>query len=185
MEQTTQAAPPDQTESRNQPSPPVPPQREFRSRPSRTAQPGFRIALIIGVVVLLVAAFFVYRYVTSYEDTDDAQVDGNVISISPRITGHVIKLDIVDNQYVQPGTVLVEIDPADYQTAYQQAKADYENAQAAAAAAGLSPVVAQPLNANNTARMSPQKDTAVRETKRTRLPLKFVFIGFFLLFFQK
>src|SRR6202789_556082 len=56
---------------------------------------------------------------------------------------------------------------------------------AAAAAAGLSPVVAQPLNANNTARMSPQKDTAVRETKRTRLPLKFVFIGFFLLFFQK
>src|ERR1700678_1160356 len=137
MEQTTQAAPPDQTESRNQPSPPVPPQREFRSRPSRTAQPGFRIALIIGVVVLLVAAFFFYRYVTSYEDTDDAQVDGNVISISPRITGHVIKLDIVDNQYVQPGTVLVEIDPADYQTAYQQAKADYENAQAAAAAAGV------------------------------------------------
>src|ERR1700678_1983279 len=137
MEQTTQAAPPDQTESRNQPSPPVPTQREFRSRPSRTAQPGFRIALIIGVVVLLVAAFFVYRYVTSYEDTDDAQVDGNVISISPRITGHVIKLDIVDNQYVQPGTVLVEIDPADYQTAYQQAKADYENAQAAAAAVNV------------------------------------------------
>jgi membrane fusion protein (multidrug efflux system) len=140
MEQTTQSpdAPPDQTESRNQPSPPpAAPQREFRSRPSRTAQPGFRIAIIIGTVVLLVAAFFVYRYVTSYEDTDDAEVDGNVISISPRISGHVIKLDIVDNQYVQPGTVLVEIDPADYQTAYQQAKADYENAQAAASAAGV------------------------------------------------
>ncbi|MGB8833285.1 MAG: HlyD family secretion protein [Candidatus Sulfotelmatobacter sp.] len=140
MEQSTQspAAPPDPTESRNQPLlPPASPQREFRSRPSRTAQPGFRIAIIIGVVVLLVAVFFIYRYVTSYEDTDDAQVDGNIISISPRISGHVIKLDIVDNQYVQPGTVLIEIDPADYQTAYQQAKADYENAQAAASAAGV------------------------------------------------
>jgi membrane fusion protein (multidrug efflux system) len=138
MEPTTQspaAPPPDQTETRN--NPPPPPQREFRNRPSRTAQPGFRIAIIIGVVILLVAAFFVYRYVTSYEDTDDAQVDGNINSMSTRITGHVTKLDIVDNQYVQPGTVLVEIDPADYQQAYQQAKADLENAEAAASAAGV------------------------------------------------
>ena len=138
MEPTTQnppATPPDQAESRSKPLPAT--ERDFRSRVSRTASPGFRIAIIIGVVILLVVGFFVYRYVTSYESTDDAEVDGHINSISTRISGHVIKLNIQDNQYVQAGTVLVEIDPADYQVAYQRAKADFDDAQAAAAAAGV------------------------------------------------
>jgi membrane fusion protein (multidrug efflux system) len=138
MEQTTQsppAAPPAQPESRTPPLPAT--ERDFHTRPARTSSPGFRIALIIGAIVLLVAAFFVYRYVTSYESTDDAEVDGHINSISARISGHVIKLNIVDNQYVQAGTVLVEIDPSDYQVAYERAKADFENAQATAAAAGV------------------------------------------------
>src|SRR6202166_1687364 len=139
MEPTTQtppAAPPDQSESRSKPLPST--ERDFRSRPSRTARPGFRIAIIIAVVVLLVAVFFVYRYVSSYESTDDAQVDGHINSISARISGHVIKLNVDDNQFVQAGTVLVEIDPADYQVAYDRAKADFEDAQAAPVAAGVS-----------------------------------------------
>ena len=138
MEPTTQnppATPPDQAESRTKPLPAT--ERDFRSRVSRTASPGFRIAIIIGVVILLVVGFFVYRYVTSYESTDDAEVDGHINSISARISGHVIKLNVQDNQYVQAGTVLVEIDPADYQVAYQRAKADFDDAQAAAAAAGV------------------------------------------------
>jgi|SRR5580700_3717827 membrane fusion protein (multidrug efflux system) len=138
MEQTTQsppAAPPAQPESRTPPLPAT--ERDFHTRPARTASPGFRIALIVGAIVLLVAAFFVYRYVTSYESTDDAEVDGHINSISARISGHVTKLNIVDNQYVQAGTVLVEIDPTDYQVAYERAKADFENAQATAAAAGV------------------------------------------------
>jgi membrane fusion protein (multidrug efflux system) len=138
MEPTTQnppATPPDQAESRTKPLPAT--ERDFRSRVSRTASPGFRIAIIIGVVILLVVGFFVYRYVTSYESTDDAEVDGHINSISTRISGHVIKLNVQDNQYVQAGTVLVEIDPADYQVAYERAKADFDDAQAAAAAAGV------------------------------------------------
>ena len=138
MEPTTQnppATPPDQAESRSKPLPAT--ERDFRSRVSRTASPGFRIAIIIGVVILLVVGFFVYRYVTSYESTDDAEVDGHINSISTRISGHVIKLNVQDNQYVQAGTVLVEIDPADYQVAYERAKADFDDAQAAAAAAGV------------------------------------------------
>ena len=138
MEPTTQnppATPPDQAESRTKPLPAT--ERDFRSRVSRTASPGFRIAIIIGVVILLVVGFFVYRYVTSYESTDDAEVDGHINSISARISGHVIKLNVQDNQYVQAGTVLVEIDPADYQVAYERAKADFDDAQAAAAAAGV------------------------------------------------
>ncbi len=138
MEQTTQsppAAPPDQSEGRPKPLPST--ERDFHTRPKRTASPGFRIGIIIAVVVLLVAGFFVYRYVSSYESTDDAEVDGHINSISPRVSGHVIKLNIRDNQYVEAGTVLVEIDPADYQVAYEKAKAEFEDAQAAAAAAGV------------------------------------------------
>jgi membrane fusion protein (multidrug efflux system) len=138
MEPTTQsppAAPPDQAETRNKPLPAT--ERDFRTRPSRTASPGFRIAVIIGVVVLLVVGFFVYRYVSSYEDTDDAEIDGHINSISARITGHVARLDIVDNQYVEAGTVLVEIDPTDYQVAFDRAKADHQDARAAASAAGV------------------------------------------------
>src|SRR5579872_5532461 len=114
MEPTTQSppappdqSPPEQTENRNKPLPST--ERDFRARPSRTASPGFRIALIIGVVVLLVVGFFVYRYVNS---------------VSARVSGHVVKLNVDDNQNVQAGAVLVEIDPADYQVAYQRAKAN-------------------------------------------------------------
>ena len=80
-------------------------ERDFRTRPSRTSSPGFRIALVIAVIVLLVVGIFVYRYATSYESTDDAQVDGHINSISARITGHVVKLNVLDNQYVEAGTV--------------------------------------------------------------------------------
>src|SRR5260370_38974383 len=137
MEPTTQsppAAPPDRSESRTKPLPST--ERDFRTRPSRTASPGFRIAIIIGVIVLLLVAFFVYRYISSYESTDDAQVDGHINSISARIAGNVVKLNVQDNQLVQAGTVLLEIDPADYRVAYERAKADFEDAQAAAVAAG-------------------------------------------------
>src|SRR5512141_3356841 len=142
MEQSTQAAPPtanpsvaERPESSNKPLPAT--ERDFHTRPSRTQSPGFRIAIVIAIIVLLVIGFFAYRYFTSYESTDDAQIDGHINSVSARISGHVIKLNVQDNQYVAAGTVLVEIDPADYQLAYDKAKADYADAQAAALAAGV------------------------------------------------
>jgi membrane fusion protein, multidrug efflux system len=113
-------------------------EKDFHTRPSRTQSSGFRIAVVIAVVVLLVVGFFAYRYFTSYESTDDAQVDGHINSISARVSGHVIKLNVRDNQMVHTGDVLVEIDPADYQVAYERAKADFQDAQAAAVAAGVS-----------------------------------------------
>ena len=125
---------PDQS-GRPQPQPST--GRDLSNRPRRTASPAFRIAVIIGVVALLVVGFFVYRHLESYESTDDAQVDGHINSVSTRIAGHVISLNVNDNQNVPAGTVLVELDPADYQVAYESAKADFESAQAAAAAAGV------------------------------------------------
>lgn len=137
MAQTAQSATKEtaQPETTTQPLPAT--EADFHTRPAPTQNSTFRIVLGIGIVVLLIAGFFVYRYVSSYESTDDAQVDGHVNSISARISGHVIKLNVEDNQYVQAGTVLVEIDPTDYQVAYDRAKADFEDAQAAAIAAGV------------------------------------------------
>jgi membrane fusion protein (multidrug efflux system) len=137
MDSTTQS-PPAATQppdSRTQPLPST--ERDFHTHPSRTSSPGFRIAIVIAAVVLLVAGFFVYRYVTSYQSTDDAEVDGHINSISARVSGHVVKLNVLDNQYVEAGTVLVEIDPADYQVALDRAQADFENAKAAATGAGV------------------------------------------------
>src|SRR5437879_3178504 len=134
MEQTTQSPAQEKPEPATKPLPAT--ERDFRTRLSRSSSPGFRIGLVIVVIVLLVVGFFLYRYVTRYESTYDAQIDGHINSISARISGHVIKLNVQDNQYVQAGTVLVEIDPADYQVAYNRAKADFEDAQAAATAAG-------------------------------------------------
>ncbi|HEY1464666.1 MAG TPA: HlyD family secretion protein [Terriglobales bacterium] len=97
--------------------------------------PRFRIFVIAGVIVLVVVGFFVWRYLTSYESTDDAQIDGHLNPISARISGHVLKLQIEDNQLVHAGDTLLQIDPADYQVALQQAQADYDNAVAQAKAA--------------------------------------------------
>jgi membrane fusion protein, multidrug efflux system len=115
---------------------PVTPKRDFRERRrSAFTNSRFRLVLIIAALALLVGGGLAWNYFTSYESTDDAQVDGHINSISPRVSGHVIKLNVQDNQQVQAGAVLVEIDPADYQVAVERARADYADAVAAAQAA--------------------------------------------------
>ena len=90
-----------------------------------------RRSIVIVVVLLLVfAAVFMYWRSTFTEDTDDAQVDGNLYQVSSRVTGHVVKVYVDDNQTVQAGQPLVDIDPTDYQVALDQAQADLANAQA-------------------------------------------------------
>src|SRR5215468_8366983 len=170
MEQSTQAPtanPPvaDKPESTNKPLPST--ERDFHTRPSHTQSPGFRIAVLIALVVLVVVGFFVYRYFTSYESTDDAQVDGHINSISARISGHVLKLNIQDNQYVQAGAVLVEIDPADYQVAWERAKADYADAQAAAVAAGVTVPI---TSVNTSSQVSASEADVASAARASRRP---------------
>jgi membrane fusion protein (multidrug efflux system) len=92
---------------------------------------GSRTFIVIGVVLLLVlCAIFFYWRSTFTEDTDDAQVDGNLYQISSRISGQVVKVYVDDNQTVQAGQLLAEIDPTDYQVALEQALANLASAQA-------------------------------------------------------
>lgn len=108
--------------------PPAPTYREsfFSSRPYA------RTVLIIAILVLVIGGFFAYRYFSSYESTDDAQVDGHLMPISARIPGYIIRVNVNDNQYVQQGAVLAEIDPRDYQVALEKAQADLADARATA-----------------------------------------------------
>jgi membrane fusion protein (multidrug efflux system) len=100
------------------------------------------LVFILASLAILAAVFFLWRYLGSYESTDDAQIDGHVNSVSARVGGHVLKLNVEDNQYVEKGTILVEIDPADYEVAVAQARAVYADAQAQAAAAGINVPIA-------------------------------------------
>ncbi len=112
-------------------------ERDLKWKQFQSRNPRFRMFLIIGIVVLLVAGFFLWRYFNSYESTDDAQIDGHLNPVSARVSGHVEKLMVSDNQYVEAGAPLVQIDPRDYQVLVASAKADYDNAVAAAKAAGV------------------------------------------------
>ncbi len=128
----------DQTQARragDQPESSPASEKDPRWKSLRASNPRFRLFLILGIVVLLVVGFFLWRYLNSYEDTDDAQIDGHLNSVSARVSGHVLKLLVDDNQYVAAGTPLVEIDPKDYQVALDKAKADYADALAMAEAA--------------------------------------------------
>ena len=116
--------------------------KDLRWKQFRERNPRLRMLIIIGAVVLVVVLALVWRYLGSYEATDDAQIDGHLSSISARVSGHVQKLLVQDNQYVNAGTPLVQIDPQDYQVAVEKAEANYADAVAAAKAAEVNiPIV--------------------------------------------
>src|SRR5207247_9347355 len=78
-------------------------ERDLKWRQFQSRNPRFRMFLIIGVVVLLVTGFFLWRYFNSYQSTDDAQIDGHLNPVSARVYGHGEKLLVNDNQYVKAG----------------------------------------------------------------------------------
>jgi membrane fusion protein, multidrug efflux system len=115
------------------------------------ANPRARLLLVVAAILLVVAAIFAWRYFSSYESTDDAEVDGHLMPLSARISGYVSTVNVDDNQYVQAGAVLVEIDPRDYQTALDQARANFASAQATARSLNIDVPVA---SVNTTSQVS-------------------------------
>jgi membrane fusion protein (multidrug efflux system) len=82
----------------------------------------------------MVIAVLLYRHYAAWESTDDAQIDGYIYPVSSRVTGYVTRVMVDDNQYVKAGTVLVRLDPKDYEVALANANATLANDQASAAA---------------------------------------------------
>jgi membrane fusion protein, multidrug efflux system len=87
--------------------------------------------LILIVLVLAAGGWYLWKYLNTYESTDDAQVDGHINAISARVSGHVTEVLVEDERYVKAGDVLVHIDPSDYEVAVAKAEADLADAEAA------------------------------------------------------
>ena len=117
-------------ESTTDPSPLT--DRDYTPPARRNPKLRRNIVILIVVLVVLVGGVFLWRYLSSYESTDDAQADVHLYPVSARVSGYVVKVNVDDNQWVEKGTVLVEIDPKDYEVAVAQAQANLSNAEATA-----------------------------------------------------
>ena len=123
-------------------TPAVPPRSEGVSPkdPNRRLQPSRRgkkrrtLILSIGVVVMLIAVgIVVYQRYAAWEATDDAQIDGYIFPVSSRVPGYVTRVLVDNNQYVEAGAVLAQLDPKDFEVAVTNAKAALANSEATAA----------------------------------------------------
>jgi membrane fusion protein (multidrug efflux system) len=92
------------------------------------------IVAVIGIIVIAGVSIRLYRYYAPWESTDDAQIDGYIYPVNSRITGYATRVTVDDNQYVEAGTVLVQLDPKDYEVAVANAKAALANDEANSAA---------------------------------------------------
>jgi membrane fusion protein (multidrug efflux system) len=85
---------------------------------------------LAAVAVVAVAAAIYWAYERQFEETDDAQVDANISNLSPRVSGTIAAVHVVENQAVKTGELLAEIDPRDLQVALDLAKAQVAEAEA-------------------------------------------------------
>jgi membrane fusion protein, multidrug efflux system len=92
-----------------------------------------------AVVVAAVLGDSWWLHARHFETTDDAQIDGHINVVSSRISGTVVYLNprVEDNQYVEAGTLLVELDPNDYQAELDHARADLATREASARSASV------------------------------------------------
>lgn len=84
---------------------------------------------ITGIIFLILGIFYGIHNIY-YKSTDDAFIEGNIITVAPRVSGLVLNLNIEDNQDVKKGDLLLEIDPNDYQAKLREKKAELEEAKA-------------------------------------------------------
>src|ERR1019366_8297092 len=87
------------------------------------------IMILAVIAVVLVAGVFSWRYLSSYESTDDAQADVHLYPVSARVSGYVVRVNVDDNQWVEKGTVLGEFAPKAYEFPASQPKANLANAK--------------------------------------------------------
>ncbi len=84
----------------------------------------------ITAIILVILGIYAAIHATYFQSTDDAFVEGRLVSVAPRVAAPVIRLLVDDNQEVKTGDLLVELDPKDFEVALEQAEAKLEEAKA-------------------------------------------------------
>ena len=87
-----------------------------------------RYWVILGAIIVTVIAVFLIFDALKYQSTDDAYVETTTVSVSPKVSGQIVKVLVKDNQTVKAGDVVAVIDKVDYQVRLEQATAAYERA---------------------------------------------------------
>jgi membrane fusion protein (multidrug efflux system) len=136
----------EQNQATNSPQP-APPERSMPAGNAGADDPltstypkkrSYKRRIVLGaLIVLAIGGVFLWRYISGFESTDDAQVDVHLYPVSARISGYVEKVDIDDNQWVDQGSTLVEIDPRDYDVALARAQATLDSSGAAAESSNI------------------------------------------------
>lgn len=92
--------------------------------------------LLIPIALILIAGgYAAWQYFSKWESTDDAQVDGHIHPVNARVGGIVMSVNVVENQRVDAGTIVAQLDSRDYEVAVARAEADLAQAQANAVGA--------------------------------------------------
>jgi membrane fusion protein, multidrug efflux system len=129
---------------------------EASAEPAKKSRTRLRVG--VGLAIVAVAALLWWLHARKFEDTDDAQVDGYITAVSPRVAGTVARVLVEDNQTVKQGDLLVELDAADLEVALAQARAAV--AQAEAAVAQEEPSVPITATSNRAAVQSAEDEVA-------------------------
>ena len=105
----------------------------LKARKSRNRKPYQKKRILIPlIVIVLLILFGIYSFFNSlkYQSTDDAFVEGRLISIAPKVSGQIVKLSFNDNDFVKKGQLLIEIDSRDYQNKVKELEGTLNEAKA-------------------------------------------------------
>jgi len=118
------------------------------------------LAIVVGLVLLIFGISYLV-YASHHVSTDDAQIEGDVTTVAPRVKGQITAVYVHENQLVHKGDLLLTIDPRDFQAAVAQAQAtlDQANGTAQAAAFGV------PMQTALTAAQTSQAQAGVAQSQ--------------------
>ena len=151
------------TDPRPDTAPPAP--RRGRLRPFL-----FLVGAVILVAVIILGISW-WQNASHFESTDDAFIDTHIVRVAPQIAGRIVRVDVSDNQLVQPGQLLVEIDAGNAMTELQRAMAQQGQAEAHLQQARTQITVSQDTYRQalaNAAAIAAQAQTAQTEANRYR-----------------
>jgi len=106
----------------------------------RVGHPSFLVLPLVAILIpvgliLIVVTYAGWQYLSHWESTDDAQVDGHIHPINAKVGGTVLSVNVVENHLVEGGTILAQLDSRDYEVAVMRAQAELAQAQADVVAA--------------------------------------------------